>query len=103
MSNKSFLLLPPCYNQHITKTHTRGTTVEDTDKLMSIAQRMSPSQLRQLTRFAEFLMLEDDPDDLRDRGDVRARYASFKDVIQIDPAAIEAWAKQTGGALKSDK
>ncbi len=76
--------------------------MEDTDKLASIAQRMSPSQLRQLIRFAEFLMLEDEPDDLRDRTDVRARYASFKDVIQIDPASIDAWAKQTSGTLKSD-
>ncbi len=77
--------------------------MEDTDKLNAVVQRMSPSQLRQLIRFAEFLMLEDEPDDLRDRGDVRARYAAFKDVVQIDPAAIDAWAKQTGGTLKSDK
>jgi hypothetical protein len=77
--------------------------MEDTDKLMSIAQRMSTSQLRQLIRFAEFLMLEDEPDDLQDRGDVRTRYASFKDVIQVDPGAIDAWAKQTSGTLKNNK
>lgn len=80
--------------------------MEETDKLMSIAQRMSPSQLRQLIRFAEFLMLEDEPDDLRDRTDMRARYSTFKNVmdsLNIDPTTIDAWAKQTGGTLKSDR
>jgi hypothetical protein len=72
--------------------------MEDTDKLMGIAQRMSQSQLRQLTRFAEFLMMEDDPDDLRDRTDVRARYANFKELCttwNVDLGAVESWAKET--------
>ena len=80
--------------------------MEETDKLSAIVQRMSPSQLQQLIRFAEFLMLEDEPDDLRDRTDMRARYSTFKEVMQnlnIDPAAIDVWAKQTAGTLKSDR
>ena len=80
--------------------------MEETDKLSAIVQRMSPSQLQQLIRFAEFLMLEDEPDDLRDRTDMRARYSKFKEVMQnlnIDPAAIDVWAKQTAGTLKSDR
>ncbi len=54
--------------------------MEDSDKLMNLIQKMSKAQLRQLTRFAEFILLEDEPDDLNDRGDMRTRYATFKDV-----------------------
>jgi hypothetical protein len=71
--------------------------MEDNEKLLQLIQKMSKPQLRQLTRFAQFIMLEDEPDDLTDRSDVRARYSSFKDVLQewqVDPAAIDAWAKQ---------
>ena len=71
--------------------------MEDNEKLMQLIQKMSKPQLRQLTRFAQFIMLEDEPDDLTDRSDVRARYSNFKDVLQawqVDPAAIDAWAKQ---------
>ncbi len=67
--------------------------MEDSDKLMSLIQKMSKAQLHQLTRFAEFIMLEDEPDDLNDRGDMRTRYATFKDTLHVDPAAIDAWAK----------
>lgn len=70
--------------------------MEDTDKLMALIQKMSKSQLHQLTRFAEFMMLEDEPDDLNDRSDLRARYADFRSVLNVDPAAIEAWAKSGG-------
>ncbi len=73
--------------------------MEDTDKLMQLIQRMSRSQLQQLTRFAQFILLDDEPDDLTDRSDVRVRYTAFKDMLQtwqVDPASIEAWAKQTG-------
>jgi hypothetical protein len=73
--------------------------MEDTDKLLAVVQRMSPSQLRQLTRFAEFLMVEDEPDDLRDRTDLRARYTNFKELCaawNVDLGAVEAWAKETG-------
>ncbi|MBI5564612.1 MAG: hypothetical protein HY870_06945 [Chloroflexi bacterium] len=80
--------------------------MEDTDKLMGIVQRMSPSQLRQLTRFAEFLMLEDEPDDLRDRTDVRARYANFKDLCaswNVDLGTVEAWAKETSTPRTNQK
>lgn len=78
--------------------------MEDTDKLMGVVQRMSPSQLRQLTRFAEFLMVEDEPDDLRDHTDVRARYTNFKELCagwNVDLGAVETWAKETGGAAKT--
>lgn len=71
--------------------------MDDTDKLAGLIQKMSKTQLHQLTRFAEFILLEDEPDDLTDRSDLRARYAAFKDVLQVDPAAIDAWAKQSGG------
>jgi hypothetical protein len=77
--------------------------MEDTDKLMGVVQRMSPAQLRQLTRFAEFLMLEDEPDDLRDRTDVRARYANFKELCagwNVDLGAVETWAKETASPSK---
>ncbi len=67
--------------------------MEDSDKLMNLVQKMSKAQLRQVTRFAEFLLLEDEPDDLIDRSDMRARYAAFRDALRIDPAAIDAWAK----------
>jgi hypothetical protein len=80
--------------------------MEDTDKLLAVAQRMSPSQLRQLTRFAEFLMLEDEPDDLRDRTDVRARYANFKELCaawNVDLNAVEAWTKETGAPGAAQK
>ncbi len=72
--------------------------MEDTDKLMQLIQRMSRSQLQQLTRFAQFILLDDEPDDLTDRSDVRVRYTAFKDMLQtwqVDPASIEAWAKQS--------
>ena len=70
--------------------------MDDSDKLMNLVQKMSKAQLRQLTRFAEFILLEDEPDDLNDRGDVRARYVAFKDALRIDPAAIDAWVKSSG-------
>jgi hypothetical protein len=70
--------------------------MEDSDKLMNLVQKMSKAQLRQVTRFAEFIMLEDEPDDLNDRGDVRTRYTSFKEALRIDPAAVDAWAKSSG-------
>jgi len=70
--------------------------MEDSDKLMNLVQKMSKAQLRQVTRFAEFILLEDEPDDLTDRGDMRARYAAFKDALRIDPAAIDAWVKTSG-------
>ena len=80
--------------------------MEDTDKLMGVVQRMSQAQLRQLTRYAEFLMLEDEPDDLRDRTDVRARYANFKELCagwNVDLGAVESWAKESGGAAQTDQ
>jgi DNA polymerase IIIc chi subunit len=70
--------------------------MEDSDKLMNLIQKMSKAQLRQVTRFAEFILLEDEPDDLNDRGDMRTRYAAFKDALRIDPAAIDAWVKSGG-------
>ncbi|NTU65131.1 MAG: hypothetical protein HGB05_17460 [Chloroflexi bacterium] len=69
--------------------------MEDSDKLMNLIQKMSKTQLRQLTRFAEFILLEDEPDDLNDRGDMRTRYATFKDALHVDLAAIDAWAKSS--------
>lgn len=69
--------------------------MDDTDKLANLIQKMSKAQLRQLTRFAEFILLEDEPDDLNDRGDMRARYSTFKDSLHVDPAAIDAWAKSS--------
>jgi hypothetical protein len=71
--------------------------MEDNDKLMQLIQKMSKSQLQQLTRFAQFILLDDEPDDLTDRSDLRVRYSNFKDVLQawqVDPASIDAWAKQ---------
>ena len=70
--------------------------MEDSDKLMNLIQKMSKAQLRQLTRFAEFILLEDEPDDLTDRGDMRARYATFKDALHVDSAAVDAWVKSSG-------
>jgi hypothetical protein len=69
--------------------------MDDTDKLANLIQKMSKAQLRQLTRFAEFILLEDEPDDLNDRGDMRTRYTTFKDALHVDPAAIDAWAKSS--------
>jgi hypothetical protein len=69
--------------------------MDDSDKLANLVQKMSKAQLRQLTRFAEFILLEDEPDDLNDRGDMRTRYATFKDTLHVDPAAIDAWAKSS--------
>ena len=69
--------------------------MEDSDKLMNLAQKMSKAQLRQLTRFAEFMLLEDEPDDLSDRSDIRARYTAFREALRIDPAAIDAWVKSS--------
>jgi hypothetical protein len=69
--------------------------MEDSDKLMNLVQKMSKTQLRQLTRFAEFILLEDEPDDLNDRGDMRTRYAIFKDALHVDPAAIDTWVKSS--------
>ena len=69
--------------------------MEDSDKLMNLVQKMSKAQLRQVTRFAEFILLEDEPDDLNDRGDVRTRYTAFKEALRVDPAAIDAWAKSS--------
>jgi hypothetical protein len=73
--------------------------MEDNEKLMQLIQKMSKPQLQQLTRFAQFILLDDEPDDLTDRSDMRARYNSFKDVLQawqVDPASIDAWAKAGG-------
>jgi hypothetical protein len=69
--------------------------MDDSDKLANLVQKMSKAQLRQLTRFAEFILLEDEPDDLNDRGDMRSRYTTFKDALHVDPAAIDAWAKSS--------
>ncbi len=76
--------------------------MEDTDKLNLIVQRMSPSQLKELIRFAQFLMLEDEPDDLRDPTDPRARYGTFKELLSswnVDPGAVDTWAKQTSNVI----
>jgi hypothetical protein len=70
-------------------------SMEDNDKLLQLIQKMSKPQLQQLTRFAQFILLDDEPDDLTDRTDMRSRYNSFKNVLQVDPAAIDAWAKQS--------
>lgn len=78
--------------------------MEDSDKLMMLTQKMSKAQLRQLTRFAEFLLLEDEPDDLTDRTDVRARYGSFKDLCaqwNVDLGAVETWAKETAHVINT--
>ena len=72
--------------------------MEDSDKLMNLVQKMSRAQRRQLLRFAEFMLLEDEPDDLTDRSDMRTRYAAFRDALRIDPAAIDAWVKASGQA-----
>ncbi len=69
--------------------------MEDSDKLMNLVQKMSKAQLRQVTRFAECIMLEDEPDDLTDRSDLRTRYATFRDALRVDPAAVDAWAKSS--------
>ncbi|CAG0930988.1 hypothetical protein TFLX_01948 [Thermoflexales bacterium] len=69
--------------------------MDDSDKLMNLIQKMSKAQLRQVTRFAEFILLDDEPDDLNDRSEMRTRYATFKDALQVDPAAIDAWAKSS--------
>jgi hypothetical protein len=76
--------------------------MEDIDKLIPIVQRMSPTQLKELIRFAQFLLLEDEPDDLRDQTDPRARYGTFKELLDswnVDPGAVDAWAKQTGNVI----
>lgn len=69
--------------------------MDDSDKLLNLIQKMSKAQLRQVTRFAEFILLDDEPDDLNDRSEMRTRYATFKDALQVDPAAIDAWAKSS--------
>ncbi len=69
--------------------------MDDSDKLMNLIQKMSKAQLRQVTRFAEFILLDDEPDDLNDRSEMRTRYATFKDALKVDPAAIDAWAKSS--------
>jgi len=69
--------------------------MDDSDKLANLIQKMSKAQLRQLTRFAEFILLEDEPDDLNDRSDLRVRYATFKDALHVDPTAIDAWVKSS--------
>ena len=38
-------------------------------------------------------MLEDEPDDLNDRGDMRTRYANFKDALHGRSGGHRAWAK----------
>ena len=78
--------------------------MEDTDKLTMLTQKMSKAQLRQVTRFAEFILLEDEPDDLTDRTDLRARYTNFKELCaqwNVDLAAVEAWAKATAGVVNA--
>jgi hypothetical protein len=78
--------------------------MEDSDKLMMLTQKMSRAQLRQVTRFAEFILLEDEPDDLTDRSDVRARYTAFKDLCaqwNVDLGAVEAWARETAGVINT--
>lgn len=77
--------------------------MEDVDKLLSVVHRMTPAQVKHVIRFAEFLLLEDEPDDLRDHTDVRVRYSTFKDLLQtwkVAPASIDAWARQTGSTDK---
>ncbi len=78
--------------------------MEDSDKLMMLTQKMSRAQLRQVTRFAEFILLEDEPDDLTDRTDVRARYTAFKDLCaqwNVDLGAVEVWAKETASVINT--
>jgi hypothetical protein len=78
--------------------------MEDSDKLLSIVQRMSPAQLKELIRFAQFLLLEDEPDDLRDPTDPRARFGTLKELYQawnVDPGEVDAWAKETGNVINT--
>lgn len=78
--------------------------MEDSDKLMSIVQRMSPAQLKELIRFAQFLLLEDEPDDLRDPTDPHARFGTLKELYRawnVDLGEVDAWAKETGNVINT--
>jgi hypothetical protein len=77
--------------------------MEDIDNLLSIAQKLSASQLKQLLRYAEFIAQDEVPGELHQQSDVRARYAEFRQFCEahkVDLAAVEAWAQATTGQIK---
>ena len=74
--------------------------MEDTDKLLAVVQRLSPSQVKQVVRFAEFILQDEAPYDMTDYGDVRQRFAEFKAFCEagdVDLSTIDEWARQTNG------
>ena len=77
--------------------------MEDTDKLLGVVQKLSASQIKQVIRYAEFIAQDEVPDEIHETGDVRARYAEFKQFCEasdVDLAAVEAWAQATAGQIK---
>ncbi len=77
--------------------------MDDTDKLLGVVQKLSASQLKQVIRYAEFIAQDEVPDEIHEQGDIRARYAEFKQFCEasnFDPAAVEAWAEANAGQIK---
>ena len=77
--------------------------MEDTDRLLSVVQKLSASQIKQVIRYAEFIAQDEVPDEVHESGDVRARYAEFKqfcETSEVDLTTVEAWARATAGQIK---
>ena len=77
--------------------------MEDIDNLLSIVQKLSAPQLKQLIRYAEFIAQDEVSGELHQQSDVRARNAEFRQFCEahkVDLAAVEAWAQATAGQIK---
>ena len=76
--------------------------MDDTDKLAAIIQKLSAAQIRQLTRFAEFIAQDELPDPIHDHDDTRARYDAFKQLCQawgVDLSTVETWIQETSSRV----
>jgi hypothetical protein len=77
--------------------------MDETDKLAAVIQKLSPAQIRQVIRFAEFIAHDEPPEDIYDQGDIRERFATFKQFCEasdVDLSAVEEWAEATAGRMK---
>ena len=77
--------------------------MEETDKLAAVIQKLSPAQIRQVIRFAEFIARDEPPDDIHDQTDLRQRYDEFKkfcEASEVDLGAVEEWVEATTGRAR---
>ena len=69
------------------------------DKLSQLLSKMTTEQVRQVTRFAQFIYEDQEPEGTRADDNPVARYQEFVQWCQargIEPTALDSWGKDAG-------